>query len=1139
MKAVAQASASAWVSANAGSGKTYVLVTRLVALMLSGVAPEKLLCLTYTRSAATEMQERLFALLSDWTLMSDAKLAAEIEARLEMTPDAQNLRLARTLFARALETPGGLRIQTIHGFCESVLKRFPIEAGLSPQFKLLDEQQARAMQADLVRAQINTDDPERRASIARLTRHLAEDAMARLAGDILNHRDKFPANDAIEARLENIARSMDLPDWAFDVEALLRAHAGAYLPDVTPLIQALSQASAKSDRAQGERLESWAERARGGAHASAWPFLESVFMTKEGNPRARLVTAAFAGAHASVAEALIHQADDIASLRNRLNAAQALALTGDIYRFAADLITAYEMAKARLGVLDYDDLIVCTNRLLNSRSATQWVLFKIDRGLEHILVDEAQDTSPAQWQVIAALAEEFFAGDAAHAEPRTVFAVGDEKQSIYSFQGADPAGFEKMRAHFAEKTEAAGGTMNFVPLIESRRSVPEILAAVDLVFAEPARAEGLMAAGTPVHHIPHRLKDAGYVELWEPEAVETPDTDLQIWEVPDAMPDETARRKLARRIAAKISGLINAPDSQVTPGDILILVRRRDAFVEDMIRALKQETPPIEVAGADRMNVMAQIAVKDLLAGAEFALNGDDDLALACFLRSPLGGVGEDDLFALAHGRQGSLWRALVDASDAKNAAPVLCTARWRLDWLRREADYLPPYDYFARFLSEQGAHAALSARLGVEINDPIGELLNLALAYESQQVPSLQGFLHWLAQGEQSLKRDMDVQTHAVRVMTVHGAKGLEAPIVFLPDTCANPVGHRPQTAGLYFAANGDMLWRANADMRDKYGKELQDRLDADNLKESSRLLYVAMTRARDRLYVGGYLNKLGTPPSTKTWYAYLHASLGTDDNKSKDADGRTIWSLGDEARAGPQCNAPSEPPTQSPDVPAWARIPAARGPSAVKKISPSQLRPLAPAVSKTQEEKPDEKPTGGLDARVFGTHVHALLEKLPSLPRHAREAAAQTYMARFHAGVSAADCEAICAAALGVLEHPDMAPVFAAPARAEIALVGQLALHDGQKLLLSGRVDRYIENEDEILLIDFKTGTPDASGDIGPALMMQMAVYRDLVARAKPDKKITCGIVWTQIARLDQLAASDLDAALEDIRMGAFTLA
>ena len=1139
MKAVAQASASAWVSANAGSGKTYVLVTRLVALMLSGVAPEKLLCLTYTRSAAAEMQERLFALLSDWTLMSDAKLAAEIEARLEMTPDAQNLRLARTLFARALETPGGLRIQTIHGFCESVLKRFPIEAGLSPQFKLLDEQQARAMQADLVRAQINTDDPERRASIARLTRHLAEDAMARLAGDILNHRDKFPANDAIEARLENIARSMDLPDWAFDVEALLRAHAEAYLPDVTPLIQALSQASAKSDRAQGERLESWAERARGGTHASAWPFLESVFMTKEGNPRARLVTAAFAGAHASVAEALIHQADDIAVLRNRLNAAQALALTDDIYRFAADLITAYETAKTRLGVLDYDDLIVCTNRLLNSRSATQWVLFKIDRGLEHILVDEAQDTSPAQWQVIAALAEEFFAGDAAHAEPRTVFAVGDEKQSIYSFQGADPAGFEKMRAHFAEKTEAAGGTMNFVPLIESRRSAPEILAAVDLVFAEPARAEGLMAAGTPVHHIPHRLKDAGYVELWEPEAVETPDTDLQIWEVPDAMPDETARRKLARRIAAKISGLINAPDSQVTPGDILILVRRRDAFVEDMIRALKQETPPIEVAGADRMNVMAQIAVKDLLAGAEFALNSDDDLALACFLRSPLGGVGEDDLFALAHGRQGSLWRALVDASDAENAAPVLCAARRRLDWLRREADYLPPYDYFARFLSEQGAHAALSARLGVEINDPIGELLNLALAYESQQVPSLQGFLHWLAQGEQSLKRDMDVQTHAVRVMTVHGAKGLEAPIVFLPDTCANPVGHRPQSAGLYFAADGDVLWRANADMRDEYGKELQDRLDADNLKESRRLLYVAMTRARDRLYVGGYLNKRGTPPSAETWYAYLHASLGTDDNKSQDADGRTIWSLGDEARAGPQRNASSEPPTQSSDVPAWARIPAARGPSAVKKISPSQLRPLAPAASKTQEEKPDEKPTGGLDARVFGTHVHALLEKLPSLPRHAREAAAQTYMARFHAGVSAADCEAICAAALGVLEHPDMAPVFAAPARAEIALVGQLALHDGQKLALSGRVDRYIENEDEIMLIDFKTGTPDASGDIGPALMMQMAVYRDLVARAKPDKKITCGIVWTQIARLDQLAASDLDAALEDIRMGAFTLA
>ena len=1139
MKPVAQASASAWVSANAGSGKTYVLVTRLVALMLSGVAPEKLLCLTYTRSAAAEMQERLFALLSDWTLMSDAKLTAEIEARLEMTPDAQTLRLARTLFARALETPGGLRIQTIHGFCESVLKRFPIEAGLSPQFKLLDEQQSRAMRADLVRAQINTDDAERRASIARLTRHLAEDAMARLAGDILNHRDKFPTNEAIETRLEKIARSMDLPDWAFDVEALLRAHAEAYLPDVTPLVQALLQASAKSDREQGERLENWALCARRGAHASAWPHLESVFMTKDGNPRKRLVTAAFAAAYAPKAEALIHQSADVAVLRNRLNAVQTLALTGDIYRFAADLITAYEAAKTSLGVLDYDDLIVYTNRLLSSRSATQWVLFKIDRGLEHILVDEAQDTSPAQWQVIAALAEEFFAGDAAHAEPRTVFAVGDEKQSIYSFQGADPAGFEKMRAHFSEKANAGGGKMNFVPLIESRRSAPEILAAVDLVFEDPARAEGLMAAGTPVHHIPHRLKDAGYIELWEPEVVEAPDADLQIWEVPDALPDETARRKLALRIAAKISELINAPDSQVTPGDILILVRRRDAFVEDMIRALKQQSPPIEVAGADRMNVMAQIAVKDLLASAEFALNSDDDLALACFLRSPLGGLGEDDLFALAHGRSGSLWRSLVAASDSENAAPVLRAARQRLDWLRREADYLPPYDYFARFLSEQGAHAALSARLGVEINDPIGELLNLSLAYESQQAHSLQGFLHWLAQGEQSLKRDMDVQTHAVRVMTVHGAKGLEAPIVFLPDTCANPVGHRPQSAGLYFAADNDVLWRANADIRDEYGKELQERLDADNLKESRRLLYVAMTRARDRLYVGGYLNKRGTPPSADTWYAYLQASLGTDDNKRQDAEGRTIWSLGDEARAGPQRNAPGEPLAPPPDVPAWARTPARRSPLAVKQISPSQLRPLAPEPPGALAETADVKPKGGMDARVFGTHVHALLEKLPSVPKQAREAAAQNYMARFHASVSAADSEAICAAALGVLKHPDMAPVFATPARAEIALVGRLSLHDGQKLALSGRIDRYIETEDEIMLIDFKTGTPDASGETAPAIMMQMAAYRDLVGRAKPDKKITCGIVWTQIARLDRLAASDLDAALEDIRAGAFALA
>ena len=1148
MKPVADASASAWVSANAGSGKTYVLVTRLVALMLSGVAPEKLLCLTYTRSAAAEMQERLFSLLSSWTLMPNDALSAAIETRLEITPDAHMLRLARTLFARALETPGGLRIQTIHGFCESVLKRFPIEAGLSPQFKLLDDQQAQAMQADLVRAQVNTSDPARRASIARLTRHLAEDAMGRLARDILSHRDTFPKADGIVARLEKIARRMNLPDAAIDIEAVLRAHATDFLAAADAQAKAMATASAVSDQKQAQRLAQWVALAKLGNHGAAWPHLESVFMRQDGQPRARLVTASFSKDNPEIAAALINQADDIAALRNRLNAMSTLNLTGDIYRFAADLIAAYEEAKAYAGVLDYDDLIVYTNRLLNSRAATQWVLFKIDRGLEHILVDEAQDTSPAQWRVIAALADEFFAGDAAHATARTVFAVGDEKQSIYSFQGADPAGFERMRRHFETKTLAADAAMNFVPLIESRRSAPEVLAAVDLVFADRARAEGLMAAGTPIHHIAHREDDVGYVELWEPEAVDAKDAKPEIWEAPDAAPDETARRKLARRIASKISDLLKSPENRLTAGDILILVRRRDEFVEDMIRALKQMDPPINVAGADRMNVTAQIAVKDLLAGAEFALNADDDMALACFLRSPLGGLDDEALFGLAHGRRASLWQALVDMARAPNCSHVVKSAHARLDWLRRQADFSPPYDYFARFLSEQGGHALLSARLGPEINDPVGELLNLALAYESQHAPSLQGFLHWLAQGEQNLKRDMDVQAHAVRVMTVHGAKGLEAPVVFLPDTCVNPIGHKPQSAGLYFAPDGDVLWRSNVGMRDDYGHALQQRLDDDNLAESRRLLYVAMTRARDRLYVGGYLNRRGAPPPPDSWYAYIAAALGAQANQDHDAEGRTIWSLGDEAKAGPHRDtqhAADPPPAAVPD---WARQQAAPSAPDIKTLSPSELRPRdwagpkpKPPVGYSDNADIDAAPeinTSGLDARMFGTLVHKLLETLPDIPEDMRQQAAMRFLARYHKSLGAQTADNVCTAVLDLMTMPTLAPVFATPARAEMALAGKITLNDGQKLKVTGRVDRYIATGDNITLIDFKTGTPDPADAVSSAIYMQMAAYRDLVSRAKPGIDVRCGVVWTQNARLDWLAAPALDAAFDDICAGAFAL-
>ena len=1135
--------ASAWVGANAGSGKTYILVSRLVRLMLEGVAPEKLLCLTYTRAAAAEMQERLYELLAEWALMPDEALRSAVRSRLGLDADDDQLRRTRALFARALETPGGLRVQTIHAFCESLLKRFPLEAGLSPQFDLLDEQDAGDMQKALIGGLLrSSDDAILGRAMARLTRALSEADLHALGRQIINRRSHLSGD--FTARLDRLAAHLGFIQPVPEAESLISNYADTYLTPAGELPAWLAEGGVR-DQEKAEGLMNWRMHIQADNPMAAWAALRSVFLTLDGDKRKTLTGKKLAEADPDKAALMQHMGDATSALSERLNALTGYHMSEALYVFAAQLLDAYEREKNRRAVLDYDDLIAATNHLLTQVRAAQWVLYKIDRGLSHILVDEAQDTSQAQWQVISALANEFFNDASQSDEPRTLFAVGDEKQSIFSFQGADPEAFSSQQKHFEKAVTAYGGVFHYVPLIKSRRSAPEILRMVDSVFAAPADCAGVTADGTAMHHIAHRADAIGHVELWPALQTISDERGVAAWEEPQNNIAQDGRSQLAEKIGEKIAALLADERQNVSAGDILILVRKRDGFVEEMTRALKHRR--IGVAGADRMVLLDQIAIMDLLVAVDAALNPLDDMAMAIFLRSPIGGLDETSLFTLAHKRAGTLWQALKEAASAHPKTPE-AAAFARFSWLEKHITKLPPYELLAQLLGTQGVHESLHARLGPEIDDPINELLRLALAYESRHPASLQGFVDWLRQGQQEIKRDMEGRSAAVRIMTIHGAKGLEAPIVFLPDTCRPPVKRGGSVDRLQFNDQYLPLWRASRALLDDYSAAQVARREEQAAQEERRLLYVAMTRARDRLYIGGWLGRRDKQPAEGSWYQMIAAALEGPTATAGEtlaqqlAAGEVTLQKNAEAHNG---SVAGETPAALPD---WlSHPPKPEAPARYygdKLFSPSALDAPERAHLARDAATLTEGHAAHQAAAWRGTVVHKLLERLPALPPETRAEAALAYVKRQaaaqNADISDTARTALVDEALQLIDAAPMADLFGPESLAEVPISGVLNMADGQKMALSGQIDRLVEGQTHVRVVDFKTGTPPgpAADATRPSYILQMAAYRALLTKLYPGKEIDCALIWTQSGETQELDAKTLDTALNALLSGAQTL-
>ena len=1153
---------SAWVSANAGTGKTYVLTTRVLRLLLTGTKPERILALTYTKAAAAEMSKRVFDRLGVWVTAPPADLAQMLAKVLGRAANADELIRARQLFAAAIETPGGLKVQTIHGFCERLLKRFPLEAGIPPHFEILDETAATALlrsaiDQTLMAATSAPDSKLARALSVAIT-YAADDSFDGVLRDALRRHDwlrdlqKLDAPDDGSDPVDALyRRAFGLPA-KLDLATCEEAMADVLDADTLARVAATFGNGKPTDQKLGEicRRAGLATSAKDRAQ-----LLRSALLTQDDEPRSdRFITKDMRAAEPALAETLTRARDAFPAMLEDRQKLIALEATTALVTLANAVMNGYQAAKARRAALDFDDLIAKTASLLSQAgdpgqaSPTQWVLFKLDGGLDHILVDEAQDTSPTQWNVVGALAAEFFAVGAGETATRTLFAVGDEKQSIYGFQGAAPEMFKAKGDQFEHDARMAGRPLARVPLNVSFRTTAPVLDAVDHVFADRDRVAGVSASAEAIRHIAMRAGHAGVVEIWDTEKPADKEPS-ETWAPNSEQAVPSPVEVLANRIADCIKGWLDSGDRlasenrPVRPSDILILVRRRRPFAPAMVAALKARHIP--VAGADRLILTDQIAVQDLMVLGDFLTLPEDDLALATVLKSPLFGLDDDDLMALAIARKGQLWTALL--ANAKNN-PRLAEAAELLKRWRSEADYLPPYEFFAQVLDRDNGRMRrrMLARLGLEAADPIDEFLGQALKYDDSEPASLTGFLAHVRLSQTEIKRDMEQGRNEVRVMTVHGAKGLEAPIVILPDTCSARSGGMPggllKMADLPKPLGIDtlMLWPVKTAKSIAPVEAAREALKAAEQHERNRLLYVALTRPRDRLYITGY--ETSKAPSPDCWYAQVKDALAPYAEKVAGADGREVMRMACGQTVAPERDAhgPDTAEVAQP-LPAWVAERPKPEPRLTMPLAPSRLAPLetddtgepVSVAPRGPRDAPLLPPGAGGDQRRFlrGTLTHALLEHLPRVPLEERAAGAARFLSARGKDLGALLCKSIALEALAVLADPTFAPLFGPDSQAEVPIVAEIPrpYGKGPPLRLNGQIDRLARVGQDVLIIDYKTNRPPplAAEGVAEAYLLQLAAYRLALARIFPGSQVKAAILWTDGTRLMPIPSALLDGA------------
>jgi ATP-dependent helicase/nuclease subunit A len=1099
---------SIWVTASAGTGKTRVLADRVLRLLLAGSEPQQILCLTFTKAAAAEMVARVQADLGRFATLPDATLRDDLRQLLGRAATADELSNARCLLAQVLDLPSGLPIMTIHGFCQSLLRRFPLEAGVPPHFDVIEPRTA----ADLLREAQEEVLASRQAAIqadlARLAVLLGESTLAEGLAQLREQRLRFGADlsDADRA-IASLYRTLDLSAGA--TPETVRAAACAD-PDIdrAALLSAcrVLEFGSDKDRERCALITGWLASDQAG-RLIGYEDYQTVFLRADHRtPKERSSIITNQAATPAAVQAVMTEQERLAAWAEKAKAARVAERTAALLRIGAAVLEQYTRRKARLAALDFDDLIERARDLLQTPDAVSWVQYKLDQQIDHLLVDEGQDTSPAQWAIIEALSAEFFVGSGARPANRTLFVVGDEKQSIMSVQGADVATYQRLRQSLRARAEAGRQPWREEPLNLSFRSAPAILQAVDAVF-DAADARDGVTSGAWREHGCFFAERPGLVEVWPLVKVEPPPP-APAWQLPDRRePADKAEHCLARLIAERVKTWLTdevplaSTGRPMTAGHVMILLPRRGILQDLLVRHLKRLRVP--VAGADRLALIDEIAVMDLVALGDALLLPEDDLTLAAVLKSPLFGLGEDELFELAYDRGGVSLHDRLRALAAERA--VFADAYERFAGLLAQADFLPPFELYTRLLGEAGARKKFALRLGTAALEPIEAFLAQTLAYERGHPPSLQGFLHWLRADTTELIRDPDRPRDEVRVLTVHGAKGLEAPVVILADTTFVP---ELNDRLLWLEDERLPVWKVGSGHRDQVSAAAGQQARLRQLQEQRRLLYVAMTRAQEQLIVTGWERRRGKNPS---WYELITAGLERlpDAQRVEMRPGPETegpgWRLTTQRAAAPrQLGLSLAAPAREALPPAWLTRAAAAEPSLARPLSPSHL---------DETSEPAASPLHDVDRYRRGRLIHRLLQSLPERAAGERAAATARFLAQPSLALSEAEQEEIAAEVFRVLEAPEIVAAFGPGSRAEVPLAGVV---NGQ--VIAGQVDRLVTGPHEVLVIDYKTNrTPPATPDQVPAAYLrQMAAYHMLLRQIYPGRRVRCALLWTQGPRV-----------------------
>lgn len=1111
---------SVWVSASAGTGKTKVLTDRVLRLLLprsngaSGTKGHKILGLTFTKAAANEMRIRVAERLSEWAVIPEEHLHKELKKLLGEEPTKLHMIEARKLFADIIDTPGGLKIMTIHAFCQSVLSRFPLEANLPPYFTVLEEHDAKNLLLQAQTIILNEAEHEIRTPIGKAFTHLSQtlneeqflQALSALISEQRQLNQILKENFGIDGLYQKICLALKI-STNLNEQTLNQSYCQSDSfeeAQIKSACQIMATSKTKTDIEHSTIISSWLEKDVAGRAETLEEYCTAFFTENgKGKMKSRLVTSKIIEANPGILKTLQKEAFRLLDWQEDQKKIRCADITRDLFSIGERIVEQYQILKRKQAALDFDDLILKTRDLIDQKKIGEpsWVMYKLDQGIDHILVDEAQDTNPEQWSIIESLCDDFFSGIEHHNEDRTIFVVGDEKQSIYSFQRASPEEFRRMKDNFAHRVKEAAKQWSPVDLNISFRTNETILNLVDQVFAQRDLRNSL--SDHEINHQSFRLGQEGYVELW-PLCESDDKKDFDPWDPPTTIEDHiSGASKLAEKIANEIEGWIKnktilpSRGRAIEPRDIMILLRTRNSFVHQLTRALKNKNVPVN--GSDRMVLNTELAIEDCIAAAEFALCPKDDLTLACLLKSPLINISEEQLYQLAIDRKTDLWSHI---QTQKSAAHIV---KYLKD-LMRFAQNEKPYEFFIYLLQspcpadEHSAMKAMQKRLGSDILEPIEEFLNTVLSFQRSQIPQLQNFVHWHKSQSTEIKREMDSAINAVRIMTVHGSKGLQSPIVILPDTTRSmksPPGQIDRKLIWPDKSNFEIpLFAPQKAYEPEAFKTAQDILDQRSEDEYARLLYVAMTRAEDRLYIGGHRGS--RDPIDSSWYNYIHSAMNsTPTCETTEEGGLKLYRH--QTHDGDRLSQNTKQNEINTELPDWLFT---------KRQDTHTREPLRKRAS--PEDKAEAFSVEQKQAIKRGNIIHKLLETLPHIEPEKRENAAMRFITQHGPELNN---EEITQHILSLLNTDEFAQLFSKEAKAEVPISAKLPNGD----IFNGKIDRLLITKNEIWIIDFKTGhAPETVSNIPESYKTQLEAYKNVLKQIYPNHQFHKAILWTDTASL-----------------------